>query len=123
MTPSKIQSGIQLTIRPGDVEPLALQIVHQVQALIDAGHLPRGTRLPSSRALARTLGVSRNTALAAYEELIARGCVRSRRGDGMYADAHAGVPAIGLRRVVREAQYPFRAIALHDQDGNSISVI
>ncbi|MFN2444722.1 MAG: GntR family transcriptional regulator [Vicinamibacterales bacterium] len=122
MAASKIQSGIQLTIRPGGGEPLALQIVHQVLGLIDAGHVRPGTRLPSSRELARTLGVSRNTVLAAYEELIARGFVRSRRGAAMYADAPVGVPALDLHHVMRDAQYPVRAIAFHDRDGNPIYV-
>jgi DNA-binding transcriptional MocR family regulator len=122
MARSKIQSGIQWTIRLGSGEPLALQIVHQVQDLIDARHVLPDTRLPSSRALARTLGVSRNTVLAAYEELIARGFVRSRPGDAMYAQVPAGAPVLDLHRVMHEAQYPVRAIAFHDRDGNPIYV-
>jgi len=120
--PHKIQSGIQLTILPDSDEPLAVQIVHQLQAAIETGRLRPGTRLPSSRSLARTLGVSRNTALAAYEELTARGLVRSRRGAAMYVDVAPGVPALDLHRLMRDAQYPARAIAIHDQDGNPIHV-
>ena len=80
MAPGKIKSGIRLKIRLGCGEALALQIVHQVQDLIGTGRVRPGTRLPSSRALARTLRVSLITVLAAYEELVARGFVRSRRG-------------------------------------------
>ena len=119
MAPSKIQSGIQLVRRRGG-EPLALQIVRYVQELIEAGHVGPGTRLPSSRMLARTLGVSRNTVLAAYEELTARGLVRSRRGAAMYADLPASVPGLDVHRVMREAQYPVRTITVHDPDGHAI---
>ena len=119
MAPSKIQSGIQLVRRRGG-EPLALQIVRYVQELIEAGHVGPGTRLPSSRMLARTLGVSRNTVLAAYEELTARGLVRSRRGAAMYADLPAAVPGLDVHRVMREAQYPVRTITVQDPDGQAI---
>jgi DNA-binding transcriptional regulator YhcF (GntR family) len=60
--------------------------------------------------------------LAAYEELQARGFVRSRRGAAMYVDVPPGVPAIDLRRVMREAQYPAPVIACHDPDGNRFFV-
>jgi DNA-binding transcriptional regulator YhcF (GntR family) len=74
-------------------EPLSLQIVRQVQEAIEAGRVARGTRLPSTRLLARTLGVSRNTVLTAYEELAAPGlrsrpprfrCVRVRAHRGLW---------------------------------------
>jgi GntR family transcriptional regulator / MocR family aminotransferase len=121
VTTSKIHSGIQLTIRPGAGERLAPQIVQQVQALVEAGDVRPGTRLPSSRALARTLGVSRNTVIAAYQELQARGFVRSRRGAAMYAEVPAVVPSIHLSRVLRDAQYPVRAIEFRDPDGNQLA--
>jgi hypothetical protein len=42
------------------------------------GRLPPGVRLPSSRALVRRLGISRNTVLFAYEELAADGWVSGK---------------------------------------------
>ncbi|MBR8176802.1 GntR family transcriptional regulator, partial [Burkholderia ambifaria] len=45
------------------------------------GAMPAGTRLPGTRALAETLGVSRNTTAAVYEQLVAEGFLQSdRRG-------------------------------------------
>ncbi len=67
----KIQLQIRLTIDRGRAESLSLQIVRQVQEAIEAGRVARGTWLPSTRALARRLCVSRNTVLAAYDELMA----------------------------------------------------
>ncbi|WP_432698415.1 PLP-dependent aminotransferase family protein [Marinobacterium sp. YM272] len=43
-----------------------------------------GTRLPSTRALSASLGISRNTVKSAYELLQAEGYLLSRRGAGCY---------------------------------------
>ena len=116
----KIQLQGQLAIDRSRAESLSLQIVHQLQEAIDRGHVARGTRLPSTRSLARRLGVSRNTVLAAYDELTARGLLRSRRGAGIYVSGSVGDHGFDPRRIMREAQYPALAIAISDQDGNPI---
>ncbi|MFC9794947.1 PLP-dependent aminotransferase family protein [Streptomyces sp. NPDC127584] len=57
------------------------------EALRDAvrsGRLAPGTRLPSSRALAADLGVSRGLVTEAYEQLTAEGYLRSDRGAGTW---------------------------------------
>jgi GntR family transcriptional regulator/MocR family aminotransferase len=119
---AKIQLKGQFAIDRDRAAPLSLQIVRQLQEAIEAGRVAAGTRLPSTRSLARTLGVSRNTVLTAYEELAARGFVRSRRGAAMYVSAPAGVYGFDLRRVMRDTQYPSPIIALQDQDGNPLYV-
>jgi GntR family transcriptional regulator/MocR family aminotransferase len=118
----KIQLQGQLAIDRTRAESLSLQIVHQLQEAIETGRVARGTRLPSTRSLARSLGVSRNTVLAAYDELNARGLVRSRRGAGIYVSASVGDRGFDPRRVMREAQYPTRSIAIRDQDGTPLTL-
>jgi GntR family transcriptional regulator/MocR family aminotransferase len=118
----KIQLGIQFAIERHGGEPLAMQIARQLEVAIDRGHVRPGVRLPSSRSLARALGVSRNTVLIAYDELTSRGLVRSRRGAGMYASAPAVLPSLDLKRIMREAQYPAQMIEFSDVDGNRIYV-
>ncbi|WP_019629476.1 PLP-dependent aminotransferase family protein [Actinomadura atramentaria] len=61
---------------------LSAQVAAGLRAGARAGRLPAGTRLPSSRALARDLGVSRGVVVAAYEQLLAEGFLVARRGDG-----------------------------------------
>ena len=56
--------------RPG---PLYMQIIQTVIRDIEGGRLDPGTYLPSSRELARTLGVNRKTVVLAYDDLIAQG--------------------------------------------------
>lgn len=67
------------------------QIRRAVIGAINSGILPAGTRLPSSRKLADTLGVSRNTTLIAYQKLIADGHLESRERSGLFV-AQAGHP-------------------------------
>ncbi len=65
-------------------EPLHRQLYDQLCALILAGRLPPGIRLPSSRTLAADHGVSRNTVVSAYDQLLAEGYVTGTVGSGTY---------------------------------------
>lgn len=60
-----------------------LRVLHErLRSAILAGRLRSGARMPSTRALAEGLGVSRNTALAAYDLLLSEGYLVARRGSG-----------------------------------------
>ena len=58
-----------------------------VQAVLD-GRLPAGAPLPSSRELARLLGLSRNTVTSAYLQLIDEDFLESRPRSGVYVARH-----------------------------------
>jgi GntR family transcriptional regulator/MocR family aminotransferase len=58
------------------------QIYERLREGIVTGEFPPGTRLPSTRALATELGVSRRTTLVVYEQLLAEGYVVGRAGSG-----------------------------------------
>jgi GntR family transcriptional regulator/MocR family aminotransferase len=62
-------------------EPLRHQLERTIRASIEDGSLPDGTRLPSTRGLARQLGVSRGVVVDAFGQLTAQGLllVRPRR--------------------------------------------
>ncbi len=64
--------------------PAYRQIYRSIRVAILAGRAPAGGRLPSSRWLADDLAVSRNTVIAAYDQLLAEGYVVSRVGAGTY---------------------------------------
>jgi DNA-binding transcriptional MocR family regulator len=64
--------------------PLADQLVQGLTTLIESGRFAEGARLPSIRFLARRSGVSPFTVGVAYERLLARGLIESRRGSGYF---------------------------------------
>lgn len=64
---------------PNRQEPLAVQLYRDLLAAIVAGRVPGG-RLPSSRAAAAALGLSRNTVNTAYDLLRAEGAVAISAG-------------------------------------------
>lgn len=64
--------------------PLYRQIYHNVQQLILTGRLAPGTKLPSIRALASELSVSRNTIVSALDQLTVEGYLEARVGAGTF---------------------------------------
>jgi GntR family transcriptional regulator/MocR family aminotransferase len=75
---------LELSLDPASGRPLYVQIHLWLREAIVSGALAPGTRLPSSRRLAARLRVSRMSAIAAYEQLIAEGYAVGRRGSGTY---------------------------------------
>jgi GntR family transcriptional regulator/MocR family aminotransferase len=75
-------SGTRISIERGSAKPLYRQLRKALEHEIAVGALDASLPLPSSRELARELGVSRNTVNTAYLELEAEGFVEAveRRG-------------------------------------------
>ena len=84
--------------------PLSVQLADGLRAAAGQGTLRPGDRLPSTRALARVLGVSRTVTAAAYDQLLAEGWAAGRRGAGTFV---LGGPVGAPRQVeVRAAEPP-----------------
>jgi GntR family transcriptional regulator/MocR family aminotransferase len=64
----------------GGEEPMYEQLERSLREAIRDGRLPAGSRLPSSRALAAELRISRGVITTAYEQLGAEGYLESRQG-------------------------------------------
>lgn len=70
---------------PGKGSGELLRGLHrQLKTAIVDGRLKPGLRLPPTRALAKALGISRNTAIAAYDILLSEGYVATRQGAGTF---------------------------------------
>ena len=91
---------------------------------ISDGTLPSGAKLPSTRALAADLGVSRSTVVAVYEQLAAEGYIetapgaRARVAPGVSAQAsgaragHARMTAPSVQAAARISRFAKRLAAL-----------
>jgi GntR family transcriptional regulator/MocR family aminotransferase len=75
----------------GSSAPLYMQIYEQLKEEIIMGVRTEGSRLPSTRYLAQTLTVGRNTVENAYLQLSSEGYVKSRTGSGYYVENIQGM--------------------------------
>ena len=99
--------------------PRYAQLIRALKGAILDARLAAGVRLPASRTLARDLDVSRNTVLAAYEQLQAEGFLLGRVGSGSYvADVGSRSPPArkhaGLAPVAPLSPFARRALAITD---------
>lgn len=65
---------------------LGKRLYDVLQCAIQDGSIATGSRLPATRDLARELSVSRNTVLAAYEQLQSEGYLQTRTGSGTFVN-------------------------------------
>ena len=98
--------------------PLHAQLTRALKSAVFAGRVSQGARLPATRQLARELGVSRNTVLAAYDQLRAEGFVDGRVGSGSYVTPPLQTGAARLHAVdaplPAQSQFARRARVIHD---------
>src|SRR5215472_3331773 len=95
--------------------PLTVQVVGQLRTAMADGRLAAGERLPSTRALAATMGISRTVVTGAYAQLFAEGWIEGRHGSGTYVadgasqadtqDAPGGVARAPAGRRPQEAEW------------------
>ncbi len=64
------------------------RVMAAIRQRIASRNLTPGEKLPSIRALAKTMQVSKSTVVEAYERLAAEGVIRSRPGAGFYVAGH-----------------------------------
>ncbi|MEM6374922.1 MAG: PLP-dependent aminotransferase family protein [Pseudomonadota bacterium] len=79
-------------LKPGSEGSLQAQIQQMIAQGILSGQFRRGEKLPSSRKLARHLGVSRITVTLAFTELQASDYLESRDRSGYYVSRNAPEP-------------------------------
>ncbi|MFT2098349.1 PLP-dependent aminotransferase family protein [Marinomonas sp. 2405UD66-6] len=78
-----------------DGEPYYQQLITQIQQGIVSGELSVGDKLPSTRFLAESLGVSRSTTSRAYDQLLAEGVLISKEKRGVFVSS---LPMVGRRK-------------------------
>ena len=103
-SPSRTVPEFLPTLVRGTGVSLERQLAQAYREAILEGRLPGGSRLPSSRDLAATMGIHRNTVVSALEGLVAEGCLQSVRGSGTFvsADVQSSAP---LTRALQTARW------------------
>ncbi|MEV6834406.1 PLP-dependent aminotransferase family protein [Streptomyces sp. NPDC051133] len=74
--------GVDLHLEPDSADGRRAGLERALRDAVRDGRLAPGTRLPATRRLATDLGVSRGTAKAAYDQLVAEGYLTARQGSG-----------------------------------------
>ncbi|WP_447008806.1 PLP-dependent aminotransferase family protein [Saccharothrix sp. DSM 118769] len=97
------ETALAVSLDRASAEPLAVQLADALRTAAADGRLRSGDRLPSTRALAERLGVSRTVTAAAYEQLHAEGWIAGRHGSGTYVTT---TPPGALRARARRAATP-----------------
>lgn len=94
MDKSSTSSSLELLVRldRAAARPLHAQLEAALRDAIRCGRLVAGTRLPSTRALARDLAVSRGLVVESYAQLQAEGYLATRPGSGTVVAAPAVHP-------------------------------
>src|SRR6185312_2412154 len=93
--------------KDGQQGPLYRQLESEIIQLICRGIFKAEEALPSSRELARALGVNRKTVVATYEQLDAQGWVETRERSGVYI--YSNLPDTSARAVVQNSKNLIRS--------------
>ena len=96
---SRRNPALLMKIERSSDTPLFQQVYLQLRSSILLQRLQQGTKLPSTRALAQDLNVSRSLVVLAYEQLLAEGCVSGKIGSGTYVAS--GVAELAATRPVK----------------------
>jgi len=78
------QPQLNVTLDRDAEEPIYKQLIRTIRMQIESGTLTAGMRLPASRDLAQTLGISRISVVNAYSELRAEGYLSAHAGRGTF---------------------------------------
>ncbi|WP_432175511.1 PLP-dependent aminotransferase family protein [Streptomyces sp. Tue6028] len=90
--------GVDLHLEPDAGAGRRAGLERALRDAVREGRLSPGTRLPATRRLATELGISRGTAKAAYDQLVAEGYLTARQGSGTEV---APLPTDGAAAAVR----------------------
>ena len=101
-----ILAGLIDVERAGGDVALTRQLYDQLRATMLSGAWPPGHRLPSSRELARQLGLSRNTVSGVIDQLTMEGYLDVAQGRRPTVTASANPKLVGGRTIARHAVKP-----------------
>lgn len=114
-----------ININSQSVTPLQRQLYDSLREAILGGRLIPGQKLPPTRDLSRSLGISRTTVTLAYEALLSEGYLEAQTGAGTFVARslpddllNPETPSRKLRRADRTSNSgsePFEQVAAHSR--------
>src|SRR6266545_3506940 len=108
---SGLASEVLLTLDRSRPVPLRAQLEDQFRQAIRSGRLGAGDRVPSSRALAKALGLSRGLVQECYAQLLAEGYLVTRGGSATQVATAATIRPNASPRSLSPPARPRHAIA------------
>jgi GntR family transcriptional regulator/MocR family aminotransferase len=93
-----------LNLNPGLEMPMHRQIYEEIRGAILSGRLPAKHKMPSTRQLSQTLGVSRATVTMSYEYLLSEGYLQAYTGSGTYVSRELPEDLLHVDQEVMEEQ-------------------
>lgn len=75
-------TNLPINLNRASTDPIPTQIADHIRTLVGRGLLKPSDHVPSTRALSTQLGISRGSAVTAYEQLLAEGFLIAARGSG-----------------------------------------
>jgi GntR family transcriptional regulator / MocR family aminotransferase len=96
------------------------RIYEAIRRAITEQVLPSGSRLPSTRGLATDLNVSRNTILAAFEQLLDEGYVAARTGSGTFVSYKQS--DFSLKQMTQQADSHAKSASKSPESGSTIAL-
>ncbi len=107
--------------------PLHQQLYEELRRAILSGRLLPRQRIPSTRSLAKSLGISRTTVTSCYEQLLSEGYLETIVGSGTYVCAQLpddllhSTPVESVQKTVSPIQLSKYATRLADMDTSLMS--
>lgn len=105
---------MDIALRFDKQSELRRQLYEELRGAILAGRLSHGCRLPSTRALAQSLSISRTTVTECYEDLISEGYLHAKIGSGTFVcddlpeQLLKVTPSPASNRVAKQTRLPSR---------------
>src|SRR5436190_15913173 len=95
---------LAINIDSRSAQPLHQQLYQELRRSILSGRLGAGQRIPSTRSLASSLGISRATVTLSYEHLASEGYLETIAGSGTSVSRQLPEELLNTAPVKRERQ-------------------
>ena len=87
----QLKLDLPLMLEPGSTMSMHKQLTMALKDAIQSGRLAPGQMLPSSRELAQSLGISRDTIVRSYEDLSSQGFIQMKTARGTFVSLNPPV--------------------------------